>query len=65
LPEALRDDLMSRVEESQKKRSEDYVNKLSNVDSWKATRMIIEWLKNKDAPQYLKEAGALFMLQKY
>gem|GEM_PF-4470934 len=47
---------MSRVEESQKKRSEDYVNKLSNVDSWKATRMIIEWLKNKDAPQYLKEA---------
>lgn len=65
LPEALRDDLMSRVEESQKKRSEDYVNKLSNVDSWKATRMIIEWLKNKDAPQYLKEAWALFMLQKY
>lgn len=65
LPESLRDDLMSRVEESQKKRSEDYINKLSNVDSWKATRMIVEWLKNKDAPQYLKEAGALFMLQKY
>ena len=65
LPESLRDDLMSRVEESQKKRSEDYISKLSNVDSWKATRMIIEWLKNKDAPQYLKEAWALFMLQKY
>lgn len=65
LPESLRDDLMSRVEESQKKRSEEYVSKLSNVDSWKATRMIIEWLKNKNAPQYLKEAGALFMLQKY
>lgn len=65
LPEALRDDLMTRVEDSQKKRSEEYISKLWNVDSWKATSMIIDWLKNKDAPQYLKEAGALFMLQKY
>ncbi|MDD2907198.1 MAG: hypothetical protein PHH98_01020 [Candidatus Gracilibacteria bacterium] len=65
LPDALKNDLMTRVEESQKKRSDDYVSKLGNVDSWKAASMIISWLKNKDAPQYLKEAGAIFMLQKY
>ncbi|MDF1682645.1 MAG: hypothetical protein P1U46_02730 [Patescibacteria group bacterium] len=56
MPDQLKYDLMSRVEESQKKRADDYVNKLNNVDSWKATEMIEKWLKNKNSPGYLKEA---------
>jgi hypothetical protein len=40
LPDELQNDLMSRTEESQKKRADDYINKLKNVDSWKATEMI-------------------------
>jgi len=65
LPEQLRYDLMSRVEESQKKRADDYVSKLNNVDSRKASEMIAWWLLNKNSPEYLKEAWVSFMLQKY
>ncbi len=65
LPPELRKDLKSRVEDAWKKRMEDYVKKLWQVDSWIATDWIKSWLKNSDCPEYKKEAAVIFMMEKY
>jgi len=65
LPEELKSDLVSREEAAKKKRMDDYIQKLKNVDSGPATKMIEWWLLNKDAPQYQKEAWLMFMMEKY
>ena len=65
LPEELKSDLSSRVEWATKKRMDDYVKKLSDIDSGPATKLIASWLENRDCPQYKKEAGLIYMLEKY
>lgn len=65
LPTDLKNDLISRVESSQKKRQDESIQKLKDVDSWPATKMIIWWLRNKDVPEHKKEAWMIFMLEKY
>ncbi len=65
LPSELQDDLKTRVEDAWKKRMEDYIQKLKNVDSGPATEMIEWWLFNKNCPEYKKEAGVMFMMEKY
>ncbi len=65
LPDEVKADLSSRLESAQKKRSDEYIDKLKSIDSGPATEMIGKWLKNKDVPQYKLEAGLLFMMEKY
>jgi hypothetical protein len=56
---------MTRVEEAGKKRADAQVNKLKSVDSWKAAKMMVSWLLNRDSPEYLKEAAISFVFEKY
>lgn len=65
LPSELKNDLQTRLEWSQKKRQDEYIQKLKDVDSSDATSMIIGRLENKDSPEYKKEAWMIFMLEKY
>ncbi len=65
LPDELKKDLKTRVETAWKKRMDDYVQKLRDVDSYVATGMIEDRLLNKNTPQQKLEAAALFMMEKY
>lgn len=65
LPIELKSDLISRVEQSEKKHTDEYINKLKWVDSPDATRMIEKWLNTKNINQQKLEAWALFMLESY
>lgn len=65
LPKELKEDMKTRVETAWKKRMDDYVEKLKNVDSGIATETIERRLFNKDTPQYKLEAAVIFMMEKY
>lgn len=65
LPKWARRELLVRLENSQKKRGEDYIERLRNVDSKIATEMIRTYLLDKHGPEYQKEAAVSFMFQKY
>jgi len=65
LPEEIRADLKIKVEREEAEAMDKAIDWLSKVDSPIATRRIKEWLLNKNTPEYKKEAGLMFMLQKY
>ena len=65
LPESGRRELQVRLESSQKKRMEDYLERLKNVGSDVAIKMIKSYLYDTHGPAYQKEAAVVFMLQKY
>ncbi|MDD3645881.1 MAG: hypothetical protein PHH06_00575 [Candidatus Gracilibacteria bacterium] len=65
LPEGVRRDLKARVEQTEKKAQDEYIEKLKSVDSSDASFMIESWLLNKSSPEYKKEAGLIFMMEKY
>jgi len=65
LPEDLKNDLKARVEQTEKKSMDDYIQRLKDVDSSDATIMIASLLLNTDSPEPHKEAGAIFMMEKY
>jgi hypothetical protein len=65
LPEELKADLIAREESAKKKRMDGYVEKLKWIDSWPATIMIRKWLLNKNSSDPKKEAGLIFMMEKY
>ncbi len=65
LPQELKNDLQTRLESAQMKRQNDYTQKLKDVDSSDATKMILWRLQNKNSPEYKKEAWMIFMLEKY
>ncbi len=65
LPEDLKNDLKARVEQTEKKSMDDYIQRLKDVDSSDATEMIASVLLNTDSPEPHKEAGAIFMMEKY
>lgn len=65
LPKWGRQELQVRLENSQKKRSEEYIDRLKNVGSDIAVEMIRGYLLDKHGPQYPKEAAVVFMFEKY
>ena len=66
LPEEIKADMKAREDAAKKKRMDEYITKLKEwADSWEAVEMIVWWLLNKDAPEFKKEAGLVFMMEKY
>lgn len=65
LPQELKTDMLSRVESAQKKRMDEYSQKLKDLDTSAAVQLIEKWLLNNDCPGYKKEAGLMFMMEKY
>ncbi len=65
LPWELEEDLRIKVESAESDEMDKALKWLGAVDSPIATERIKSWLKNRDTPEYKKEAGILFMLEKY
>jgi len=65
LPKQMRDELLVKVEKAEWESMEKALEDLWKIDSWMAVERIENWLLDKNTPEYNKEAGLLFMLQKY
>lgn len=65
LPWELREDLLSKVEAAESEEMDKALKQLGAVDSWIAVERIQRWLSNRNTPESKKEAGLLFMLEKY
>jgi len=65
LPWDMKTDLMSRIEDAQEKRMEDYLARLKKISSSAATKMIKGWLSDPHVKQEKHEAAVEFMLEKY
>ena len=63
--EEWRGEFRSRIEAWEKKAMDEFVERLSWLDSVIATKLIVAWLKDTNAPQYKKEAGMIYMYKKY
>ena len=61
----LKKDLKARVQWEEKKRADDYISRLKNLDSIEATALIERWLLNKNCSKYKLEAAVTFMYQEY
>jgi hypothetical protein len=57
--------MMSRVEQTQKKSMEEFIQRLKDINSHPATVMIDSWLKDPRTPQYKIEAAVFYMFEKY
>jgi len=44
---------------------DEFIEKLSGLDSVIATDLIDRWLKDPRCPEYKKEAGMMYMYKKY
>lgn len=58
-------DLMSRVEQTQKKNMDEMIDRLKWINSYPATKLIESWMLDPRVPQYKKEAGMFYMFEKY
>jgi len=56
---------ITSLENAEKKRMDEYLEKLKIRDSGEATQMIEKWLLNKDGLEAQKEAALFFMAEKY
>lgn len=65
LPSEFVAELRIKVETSEAEQMGKEIEWLSKVDSPIATKRILDWLENKDTPEYKKEAWLMFMLEKY
>ena len=65
LPWDMKWDLRSRIEEAQKKRADDYLERLKKLASFHATEMIEWWLLDPNTKEEKKEAAVEFMFSKY
>ena len=65
LPGDMKWDLRSRIEEAQKKRADDYLERLKKLASFHATDMIKSWLLDPNTREEKKEAAVEFMFSKY
>lgn len=61
----LEKELKARVQWDNKKKQDEFVTKLKDLDSSESTALILKWLKNKACPSYKIEAGMIFMYQEY
>jgi len=65
LPEDSKIDLISRIEETEKKEMDAMISRLKGINSALATQMIERWMLDKHCPKYKQDAGVMFMLGKY
>ncbi len=65
LPKDMQTDLMSRIEDAQKKRMDDYLERLKKIASSAAVKLIDTWLHDPHVKQEKHEAAVEFMLSKY
>jgi len=65
LPQQMRDELLVKIERAESESMEKALEDLGKIDSPIAVKRIEWWLLDKNTPEYNKEAGMLFMLQKY
>ncbi|MDP2090237.1 MAG: hypothetical protein Q8K30_01445 [Candidatus Gracilibacteria bacterium] len=65
LPDEIKQDMLIKVERAESEQMDKELDSLSKVDSPIAVQRIEKWLLNKSTPEYKKEAGILFMLEKY
>lgn len=65
LPEDAKIDLQSRIEQTEKKEMDEHLSRLKGINSALAVKQIEKWLKDKRTPEYKKEAGLMYMLEKY
>jgi hypothetical protein len=57
--------LQAKVEAAESEEMDKALKQLGAVDSWIAVERIKKWLKNRSTSEAKKEAGLLFMLEKY
>ena len=61
LPGEIAEDFEAQVEMNQSEAMEKELTKLWKIDSKKATSRVLKWIKNKDTPEFRKEAGLMYM----
>lgn len=61
LPDEIAEDFEAQVEMNQSEAMDKELTKLWKIDSGKATNRILGWLKNKNTPEYRKEAWLMYM----
>ena len=54
-----------RLEQSEKKHTDEALEKLKVLDSWPSTELVYKWLSNKHTTESRKVAALLYMLEKY
>lgn len=54
-----------RIEQAQKKQTDESIELLKVLDSGPATKMIADWILDKYSTQWQKEAALLYMMEKY
>lgn len=54
-----------RLEQSEKKHTDEALEKLKVLDSWDATKLVAKWLTNKHTTESRKVGALLYMLEKY
>ncbi len=61
LPSEVAEDFEAQVEMNQAEAMDKELTKLWKIDSGKATSRVLGWLKNKDTPEYRKEAWLMYI----
>lgn len=56
---------ITHLENSEKKRMDEYIEKLKIRDSGEATEMVERWILNRDSLEAQKEAAMFYMIEKY
>jgi hypothetical protein len=56
---------ITHLENAEKKRMEEFLEKLKIRDSIEATEMVARWLLNNDSLEAQKEAAIFYMIEKY
>jgi hypothetical protein len=65
LPEEARIDFQSRIEQHEKHEMDEHLERLKGINSALSTKIIEGWLLDKNCPEYKKEAGLMYMMEKY
>ena len=65
LPEDLKADMKTRIEQAQKKRWDEFFDRLKTVDSAVAIKMIKKIIEDKNSPEAKREWCLLFMAKQY
>jgi hypothetical protein len=65
LPKDLKADMKTRIEQAQKKRGDEFFDRLKTVDSKDAIAMVKRIILDKNSPEAKREACLLFMAKSY
>ena len=58
-------DLQSRIEAHEKHEMDEHLDRLKGINSALSTEIIENWLLDPNCPEYKKEAGLMYMMEKY